>query len=139
MPQRPHNKPARSVVAALDKLEQLYETASAGLVVALDRYLEAGERPSKETLAALCYPLLRVVYHDAARPVPTHRRAFGRLQRLGAYETTITHPKEFRTYLTEQLQPLATEYGAGSRWSRAASAFPIRTCSTAPRSWPARP
>ena len=112
MPQRPHNKPARSVVAALDKLEQLYEAASAGLVVALDRYLETGERPSKEKLATQCYPLLRVVYHDAVRPVPTHRRAFGRLQRLGAYETTITHPKEFRTYLTEQLQPLATEYGA---------------------------
>jgi AMP nucleosidase len=112
MSQRPHSKPARSVVAALDKLEQLYETASAGLVEALDRYLASGERPSKETLAALCYPLLRVVYHDASRPVPTHRRAFGRLGRLGVYQTTITHPREFRSYLAEQLQPLATEYGA---------------------------
>jgi AMP nucleosidase len=105
-------KPARPVVAALDKLEQLYEQASAGLASALDGYLTAGEKPTKETLAALCYPLLRVVYHDAGRPLPTHRRAFGRLQRLGAYETTVTHPREFRSYLTEQLQPLATEYGA---------------------------
>jgi AMP nucleosidase len=112
MQHRPPNKPARPVVAALDKLEQLYEAASAGLVAALDGYLKGGERPSKETLAALCYPLLRVTYHDATRPVPTHRRAFGRLQRLGAYETTVTHPREFRAYLTEQLQPLATEYGA---------------------------
>jgi AMP nucleosidase len=112
MPQRQPNKLARPVVAALDRLEQLYDTAAAGLVAALDRYLKTGERPSNETTAALCYPLLRVVYHDAARPVPTHRRAFGRLQRLGAYETTITHPREFRAYLTEQLQPLATEYGA---------------------------
>ena len=100
------------MAAALDKLERLYAAASAGLVVALGRYLEAGERPSQETLATLCYPLLRVVYHDAARPLPTHRRAFGRLQRLGAYETTVTHPHEFRTYLAEQLQPLATEFGA---------------------------
>src|SRR5262245_4553850 len=111
MPQRTNSKPARPVVAALDKLEQIYETASTGLVGALDRYLKMGERPPKETLN-LCYPLLRVVYHDVARPLPTHRRAFGRLQRIGAYETTITHPREFRTYLTEQLQPLATEYGA---------------------------
>jgi AMP nucleosidase len=100
------------VAAALEKLERLYAAASAGLVVALGRYLEAGERPSQETLATLCYPLLRVVYHDAARPLPTHRRAFGRLQRLGAYETTVTHPHAFRTYLAEQLQPLATEFGA---------------------------
>ena len=92
-------KPARPVVAALDRLEQLYEQASAGLVAALGRYLTAGERPSKETLAALTYPLLRVVYHDAGRSLPTHRRAFGRLQRLGAYETTVTHPREFRGYL----------------------------------------
>jgi AMP nucleosidase len=105
-------KPVRPVLAALDKLEELYEAATAGLVAALERYLKSGEKPSKETLAALTYPLLRVVYHDAARPVPTHRRAFGRLQRLGAYETTVTHPRAFRSYLTEQLQPLATEYGA---------------------------
>jgi AMP nucleosidase len=105
-------QPARPVVAALDKLEQLYEQASAGLVSALERYLAAGEKPTKEMLAALCYPLLRIVYHDAGRPLPTHRRAFGRLQRLGAYETTVTHPREFRSYLAEQLHPLATEYGA---------------------------
>jgi AMP nucleosidase len=111
MSQRTH-KPARPVVAALDKLEELYERASTGLVAALGLYLRTGERPSKETLAGLTYPLLRVVYHDRARPQPTHRRAFGKLQRLGVYETTVTHPHEFRSYLTEQLQPLATEYGA---------------------------
>ena len=105
-------KPARPVTAALDRLEQLYEQASAGLVAALGRYLEAGERPGKEALAGLTYPLLRVVYHDTTRPLPTHRRAFGRLQRIGAYETTVTHPREFRSYLVEQLQPLASEYGA---------------------------
>src|SRR5262245_10466399 len=90
------NKLARPVVAALDRLEQLYDAASATLVAALERHLTAGERPSKETLAAACYPLLRVVYHDSARPTPTHRRAFGRLQRIGVYETTVTHPREFR-------------------------------------------
>jgi AMP nucleosidase len=106
------NKSARPVVAALDRLERIYDEASSALVTTLERYLSAGETPTKETLAAACYPLLRVVYHDGGRPTPTHRRAFGRLQRLGAYETTVTHPREFRSYLAEQLQPLATEYGA---------------------------
>ena len=124
MTQPPYTRPARPVMAALDKLERLYEVASAGLVSALDRYLKAGERPSEEMLAGLCYPLLRVVYHDAARSPPTHRRAFGRLQRLGAYETTVTHPEAFRAYLAEQLHPLATEYGARIEVERSRQRIP---------------
>jgi AMP nucleosidase len=34
------------------------------------------------------------------------------LQRLGVYETTVTHPRAFRRYLLEQLNPLLMEYGA---------------------------
>jgi AMP nucleosidase len=109
-------KPARPVAAALDKLEQLYANATATLAAALDGYVASGEVASQETLAAACYPLLRVVYDDGSRPMPTpaptHRRAFGRLQRRGVYETTVAHPREFRSYLAEQLQPLVTEYGA---------------------------
>jgi AMP nucleosidase len=111
MSHRTNNRLARPVVAALDRLEQLYDGASSGLVSALERYLKTGERPSQETLAAACYPLLRVVYRDGVQPPPAHRRAFG-LHRPGVYETTVTHPREFRGYLAEQLQPLATEYGA---------------------------
>ncbi|MBO0763203.1 MAG: AMP nucleosidase [Hyphomicrobiaceae bacterium] len=119
-----NNKPARTVVAALDRLEHLYEGASLALISALERYLKTDEKPSKETLAAGCYPLLRIVYHDGGRPTPTHRRAFGRLQRLGAYETTVTHPREFRSYLAEQLQPLATEYGARIEVERSQQRIP---------------
>ena len=46
------------------------------------------------------------------RTLPSHRRAFGRLQRPGVYETTVTHPRAFRRYLLEQLTPLVAEYGA---------------------------
>ena len=41
-----------------------------------------------------------------------NRRAFAKLQRPGVYETTITHPGYFRSYLLEQLRPLVSEYGA---------------------------
>ena len=105
-------RPIRSAEAALDRLERLYADASSALVAALDRYLATREPPSPETRAQFRYPLLRVVYRDAARTLPSHRRAFARLQSPGVYETTITHPAAFRRYLLEQLTPLIAEYGA---------------------------
>ena len=111
MSQRTTRTP-RTAEAAVDRLEKLYADATAGLSAALDRYLSVGEPPSAAERATFRYPLLRVVHRDLDRPAPTHRRAFGRLQRPGVYETTITHPRAFRRYLLEQLNPLLTEYGA---------------------------
>jgi AMP nucleosidase len=105
-------RPVRSAEAALDRLERLYADASAALVAALDRYLAGREPPSPETRARFRYPLLRVIHRDTARALPSHRRAFARLQGAGVYETTITHPAAFRRYLLEQLTPLVAEYGA---------------------------
>jgi AMP nucleosidase len=105
-------RPIRSAEAALDRLEKLYGDASSALVAALDRYLATREPPSLETRAQFRYPLLRIVHRDAARTLPSHRRAFARLQSPGVYETTITHPAAFRRYLLEQLTPLIAEYGA---------------------------
>jgi len=105
-------RPIRSAEAALDRLEKLYADASSALVAALDRYLATREPPSLETRAQFRYPLLRIVHRDAARTLPSHRRAFARLQSPGVYETTITHPAAFRRYLLEQLTPLVAEYGA---------------------------
>jgi AMP nucleosidase len=106
------SKAARTAEAAVDRLERLYAEAAAGLSSALDRYLSTGEPPSAATRATFRYPLLRVVHRDLDRPAPTHRRAFGRLQRLGVYETTVTHPRAFRRYLLEQLNPLLTSAAA---------------------------
>jgi len=111
MSQRTMRAP-RTAEAAVDRLEKLYADATAGLSAALDRYLSTGVPPSAAERATFRYPLLRLVHRDLDRPAPTHRRAFGRLQRLGVYETTITHPRAFRRYLLEQLNPLLAEYGA---------------------------
>jgi AMP nucleosidase len=105
-------RPIRSAEAALDRLEKLYADASSALVAALDRYLAAREPPSPETRARFRYPLLRVVHRASGRALPSHRRAFARLQSPGVYETTVTHPAAFRRYLLEQLTPLVGEYGA---------------------------
>jgi AMP nucleosidase len=103
------SKPS-SPADALDRLEQLYAGAASALAAALDCYLSTRTPPSPETRAKFHYPFLRVIYRDE-KHVPT-RRAFARLQRPGVYETTVTHPEAFRTYLLEQLEPLVSDYGA---------------------------
>jgi AMP nucleosidase len=99
-----------SAEAAVDRLEELHAQATATLAAALDHYLTTREPPTPEARAAFRYPLLRVLTQDTG-PRPTHQRAFARLPRPGVYETTITHPREFRRYLLEQLQLLLAEYG----------------------------
>ena len=98
--------------AAVDRLEELYAEAASTLAEALDAYLDNGTAPSPETRAKFRYPFLRLVHRgDTAARGPS-LRAFARLSRPGVYETTVTHPAVFRSYLLEQLVPLAAEYGA---------------------------
>ncbi|KAB2914305.1 MAG: AMP nucleosidase [Hyphomicrobiaceae bacterium] len=108
---RPRTKPTLSAQAAVGRLEELYTEASTALVEALDRFVGGGKPPSPEDRDRFRYPLLRIIHRDTGRPHPADRRAFGRLQRPGVYETTITHPRAFRRYLLEQLVPLQSEYG----------------------------
>ncbi len=99
-------------IAAVDRLEHLYGRATSALATALDRYLETKQAPSAAERAAFRYPLLRLSYREEDQLRPLNYRAFAKLQRPGVYETTITHPGPFRSYLLEQLVPLAEEYGA---------------------------
>jgi AMP nucleosidase len=98
--------------AAIDRLEELYAKAASGLVSALDRYLETRTPPSASMRAQFHYPLLRVIYRNDIHTRSATRRAFAKLERPGVYETTVTHPGPFRSYLLEQLDPLVSEYGA---------------------------
>ena len=101
----------KSAEAAIERLVKLYDQASRALETALDRFLATREPPTPAERARFRYPLLRVLHHNPDRPVPTHRRAFARLQREGVYETTITQPAAFRPYLHEQLSALEADYG----------------------------
>ena len=97
---------------AVDRLEQLYSAATNELAEALDAFLRDRIAPSAAARARFRYPLLRVRYADDGEPRPATRRAYAKLQRPGVYETTITHPGSFRSYLLEQLTPLVADYGA---------------------------
>lgn len=98
--------------AAVDRLEELYGRAAGALESALDTYLRTRRAPTAAERAAFRYPLLRITHRTAQEGARGNARAFAKLQRLGVYETTVTHPAEFRSYLMEQLVPLVEEYGA---------------------------
>lgn len=101
-----------SPTEAVDRLEELYSGATSALGRALDRFIETGKPPTPKERRQFRYPLLRIIHHEQELPRPLNRRAFAKLQEPGTYETTITHPEHYRTYLLEQLLPLSTEFGA---------------------------
>ncbi len=98
--------------AAVDRLEELYTSAASALAEALDQYLGTGIPPAPETRAKFNYPFLRLIYRGEKSARGPNLRAYAKFERLGVYETTITHPAVFRSYLLEQLEPLGAEYGA---------------------------
>lgn len=98
--------------SACDRLEHHYDNATGELTRALDAYLRDRQPPSAAVRSRFRYPLLRVRYSGEGQPRPASRRAYAKLQRAGVYETTVTHPKAFRSYLIEQLGPLVADYGA---------------------------
>ncbi len=109
---KPSTSKRSAPAAAADRLEELYAKAASALAEALDRYLNTRIPPSPETRAKFHYPFLRVSYRNEKHTRSPTLRAFAKLQRPGAYETTVTHPAAFRSYLLEQLDPLVSEYGA---------------------------
>src|SRR5882724_357550 len=111
MGKTPNDKQMLTPQAAVDHLEAIYAGSCAALSRALDRYLATRKPPSAKDRAAFRYPLLRVVCHQVGAAART-RRAYAKFQRPGVYATTVTHPRHFRRYLLEQLEPLVAEYGA---------------------------
>ncbi|MDX2155918.1 MAG: AMP nucleosidase [Hyphomicrobiaceae bacterium] len=97
---------------AVDRLVELYAGATGELAGALDRYLLTRQPPSVAERSRFRYPRLVVRYAGGDAPQPASRRAYAKLQRPGVYETTVTHPATFRSYLLEQLMPLVGDYGA---------------------------
>jgi len=109
---------------AVDRLEALHGEAVAALRAALERALAGGAPPGAEERAAFRYPLLRLTYAPGAFDPPRARRAWAKFQAPGAYATTITQPRFFRSYLLEQLRPLAEEFHAVIEVGRSAQEIP---------------
>ena len=99
------------VPTILGQLEAGYDRAVANLRAALRDYLATGRPPEAQARGdgAFAYPELRISYAPE-QTVPPVLRAFARLNRPGAYATSITRPAMFRDYLQEQLRLLARDY-----------------------------
>ena len=87
--------------------------------------LKLGDHPDPGARAngLFAYPELRIEYFPGA-PIELPPRAFGRLNRPGAYAVSITRPYLFRKYLTEQLTYLLADYDVAVEVGRSASEIP---------------
>jgi AMP nucleosidase len=96
---------------AVDRLVRLYDEATQALRAAVERFLKKGEPPSIAIRSLFRYPELRLTYQPNGA-APSNARAYAKFSEAGVYTTTVTQPEDFRPYLLEQLEPLASEYGA---------------------------
>jgi AMP nucleosidase len=103
--------PAQRVAATLDELETQYAAAVASLRESLGAYITSRQAPDPAARVGWRYPELVVTYAPDG-PQQSSTRAYAKFQGPGEYTTTITHPADFRGYLTEQLTPLVAEFGA---------------------------
>jgi AMP nucleosidase len=97
--------------AVVEALEALHDKACEALRSGLKRFVETRQGPSRKERARYRYPLLRVSWHSDG-PVPVLARAYAKFQTHGLFETTITQPRYFRSYLLEQLAYLKADFGA---------------------------
>lgn len=98
----------------LDRLEALYGASVDALRGALAAYLAGGPPPDGEARAAglFAYPELRLSWAPG-QPHPRLSRAFARFAHPGVYAGSLTRPELFRSYLTEQLELLVSDFDIG--------------------------
>src|SRR5690349_11059666 len=116
----------QSSEALIDELARHYDEAVEALQSAISAFVVDGTKPDrKERREGLfCYPELRVRYRGGG-PTPAPLRSFGRLVAPGTYATTVTRPRLFAEYLTEQLDLLIQGYGVTVEVSRSRQEIPF--------------
>jgi AMP nucleosidase len=100
-----------SVEQIISALADHYEQSVANLQSAIRAYVEHGTLPAADMRQSggFSYPLLRISYDGNERgTIPG--LSFGRLNAHGEYTTTVTRPRLFADYLTEQLTLLRENY-----------------------------
>ena len=95
----------------ITQLANLYDKACERLRDDILAYAERGTMPSpnRRTDGSYAYPELRL-HFEGKRREGRLSRSFGRLNVPGTYATTITRPRLFADYLTEQLDLIGQHY-----------------------------
>ncbi|WP_373486796.1 AMP nucleosidase [Blastomonas sp.] len=95
----------------IDQLTETYERSISRLQAAIKAYVNEGVLPAPESRSdgSFAYPVLRIAY--AGKEYGNiASQSFGRLNANGTYSTTVTRPRLFADYLTEQLTILTDNY-----------------------------
>ncbi len=97
--------------ALVDQLDALFTAATRRLRTAIEAYALNGTRPDPASRSdgSFAYPEIRVHYSGRDNGTAPSR-SFGRLTQAGLYVTSVTQPRLFADYLTEQLDLLIADY-----------------------------
>ncbi|MGR3466944.1 MAG: AMP nucleosidase, partial [Shimia sp.] len=106
--------------AAVDRLEELYTTATAFLTKGFSEALN-GELP--ETRLRAFYPELRVT--TSSYTAVDSRLSFGHVPEPGSYSATITRPDLYRSYLMQQIRLLMENHGVGVTVGPSTTPIPV--------------
>ncbi|WP_144098111.1 AMP nucleosidase [Croceicoccus sediminis] len=101
----------KTTEAILAEITRIYDEARATLRADLLAFATEGTKPagSRRTDGSYAYPELRLKFRESD-VASTVTRAFARLTRPGLYATTITRPRLFNEYLSEQLSLIMADY-----------------------------
>ncbi|WP_323007292.1 AMP nucleosidase [Pseudorhodobacter sp.] len=105
-PQHPVSDSFTSAEKAVDRLEQLYATATEFLAQHFSAAV-LGEKPVTRVRAY--YPEIRLTTTSYTKS--DSRLSFGHVAQPGTYSTTITRPDLFRKYLIQQIELLMKNHG----------------------------
>ena len=106
MPDYPAAESFSDAAAAVDRLEQIYQTSLAFLFEQFN-HIVAQKHPGRHVRA--CYPEIRLTVTSFAKT--DSRLSFGHVAVPGSYSTTITRPDLFRHYLIQQIGLIMENHG----------------------------
>jgi len=100
-----------TVETTIAALADHYDRSVGNLQNAIRAYVEHGKAPdpADRRNGSFSYPMLRIEYGGQEHSV-IPSLSFGRLNAQGIYSTTVTRPRLFADYLTEQLSLLRENY-----------------------------
>ena len=117
---------ALSATELVEELASHYDTAVDALRADLRAFMRAGALPDPAARAAgrYAYPELRLTYR-AEGAAPRLPRAYARFSQAGVYATTITRPRLFEDYLTDQLDLLMADFAVEAQVGRSTQEIPF--------------
>ncbi|SFR35944.1 AMP nucleosidase [Litoreibacter janthinus] len=119
-PDAPDSELFSNPKAAVERLCELYETATAFLIGKFRDSLEGN--PPAERYRAF-YPEIRVTTQSFAKI--DSRLSFGHVAKPGTYSTTVTRPDLFQYYLEQQIQLLVDNHGVSVEIGASSTPMPM--------------